>query len=248
MQNLVKDVVGQRCDLISRSTYIYTLLWQLLEPQTTTIASLASNNPNTRHSTSTNPIDKTNMGRTEGREMEFLYGEHWASRFNVNIHNIRTKNVGPTHHCSYCKAPPMRSCYLNLHLAFCVASIDIHGKTDICGERFCPKSPGGCAKHTYKDDFNQIVKDAFKNVKSISQVMEDLEIAKKLEGLTLKSEEPEDKPILSYEQYNELNKQKVLTTKRGRHEAVSIARSNLRTKGKVGTKLATAKMTIAIDE
>jgi hypothetical protein len=181
------------------------------------------------------------MGRSEHREMQFLYQKHWTSKFDVNIHNIRTKNVGPTHHCSICKSKPAPECYLSLHFAFCVAPIDINGKTDICGERFCPKSPGGCAKHTYKDDFNQIIKDAYKKKKSISEVIEDLEIAKKLEELSVKTKEPEDKPILSYEQYNELNKQHVLTTKRERHEAMSMARSSFKVKEKAGTKLATTK-------
>ncbi|KAJ4357217.1 uncharacterized protein N0V89_001792 [Didymosphaeria variabile] len=181
------------------------------------------------------------MGRQEHRDMESLYPGHWDSKLDPDIHNIRTKAVGPPHHCRICHATAKPICYLKLHFAFCVAPIEVKGKPDICGERFCPKSQDGCATHPYNHGFNTMVKEAFKGVKSISEAMEELN-AQKLQALSLEPEEPEDAPILTYEEYNELAKQKALEEKRFRHTAMTAARTVLKTKGNTKVSKLTAAM------
>ncbi|KAF2450904.1 hypothetical protein P171DRAFT_479961 [Karstenula rhodostoma CBS 690.94] len=181
------------------------------------------------------------MGKSQHREMKLLYGDHWDSDMDPNVHNIRTKNVGVTHHCPIEKARPKLSCYLDLHFAFCTALIEIKGKAEICGERYCPKSPNGCGTHTYKNGFNTIVKDQWKNTKSITEAFEELELAEKSQQLALDSMEPVCKPDLTYEQYNELNKQKELDAKRDRHVAMTNSRAEINTKcnARTGTKMGT---------
>ncbi|OAG05935.1 uncharacterized protein CC84DRAFT_1205594 [Paraphaeosphaeria sporulosa] len=171
--------------------------------------------------------------------LQLLYWGHWDSSLNLNTRNIRTKNVGQTHHCSVCSTKPKPQCYRELHLAFCIAKIELEGKPDICGERFCPKSPDGCGIHHYKNGFNEIIKDHWKNIKSISEALEELALAKKAQQLALESKEPECKPDIDYEQYNQRNKEKEMAAKRDRHEAMTKARAEFNTKSntKAGTKM-----------
>ncbi|KAL1611987.1 hypothetical protein SLS60_000210 [Paraconiothyrium brasiliense] len=85
-----------------------------------------------------------------------------------------------------------------------------------------------------------VVKEAFKGVKSIADAMDDLN-AQKLEALTLKQEEPEKKPILTYQEYNEQAKQKALEEKRCRHTANTMARTlQGKTKAAKGASVPTA--------
>ncbi|KAF9731040.1 hypothetical protein PMIN06_003630 [Paraphaeosphaeria minitans] len=179
------------------------------------------------------------MIKLGNEELQLLYRGHWDARLDLNVHNIRTKNVGLTHHCSVCKSKPKSQCYRELHFAFCVALIDIKDKEDICGERFCPKSPNGCGTHHYDHDFNTIIKEHWKNNKHIAEALEELALADKAQQLALEIKEPESKLDLSYEQYNQLNKEKAIATKRDRHEAMTKARAESTTKGpnKAGSKM-----------
>lgn len=183
------------------------------------------------------------MGKSQNEEMKLLYEDHWDSSMDPNVHNIRTKKVGLSHHCPICKSRTKIRCYMDLHWAFCIAPIEIKGETSICGERYTPKSPGGCGTHHFKHGFNQIVKDHWKMKKTIVEAFEDLELAGKAEkaeksdeaeaagNVTLNSTEPGSEEELTYEQYNELNKQKELDAKRNRHEAMTNARAEVNAKG-----------------
>lgn len=184
------------------------------------------------------------MCKLGNRELNALYQGLWDSELNANIRNIRTGNIGPTHHCSICDKRAVINCYRQMHFAFCIAAVtDKNGVSHICGERFCPKSPTGCATHPYNHGYNEIIKDHWKNIKSIGEALEEIELAKKAQQLSLEAKEDKVKPDLSYEQWNQMNKEKELTAKRDRREARTMAATALITKAKgnagKGTKMDT---------
>ncbi|KAF2006477.1 hypothetical protein P154DRAFT_569869 [Amniculicola lignicola CBS 123094] len=114
-------------------------------------------------------------GKMQDSEFRYLYGWRWGSieidgtvkEFDPTIVNIVTGAKGP-HHCT-CKKAPTKACYHELHLAFCCAIIgprEVDGvmiEESICGHKFSPKSPSGCAKHPYHDGHNEFFKLALKD-------------------------------------------------------------------------------------
>lgn len=159
-----------------------------------------------------------------------LYEGHWDASLKPNTHNIRTKNKGLAHHCPICDGPTKIACYLKLHWAFCTAPVTVNGKSEICGERFAPKSPGGCGKHKYSDNFNQVVKEAWKGNTSILEVIENSK-AQKPEQAAVDSNETENKENMTWQEHEK----KKQYEKRDRQAAKTLARTRAHTK-KTGAK------------
>jgi hypothetical protein len=92
-----------------------------------------------------------------------LYGQNWEGhRFNPNFRNIRTSDLMKSaHHCNVCKKPRSRSCFTELHIAFCCALVERNGQIVRCNEQITVLSDG-CAVHsTGAARFNTVFKEAF---------------------------------------------------------------------------------------
>ena len=175
------------------------------------------------------------MGRIEHNEMKLLYKGHWSTTFSMDCHNIRTGNLGNTHSCTVCNKRPTLNCYLNLHLAFCIAEVDVgDGKMDICGERFAPKSPAGCATHTHGGGYNTMIKEAWKKQKTITEAFEEMEQAERLASIAA-ARPATPPPPKTQEEYQEEAKQKLIKEKWALAEAraaATIANADQKSKAK----------------
>ena len=84
-------------------------------------------------------------------DLASLYGELFSKSFNSSTRNIFKGSISSKcHHCGECGKPAKKTCFQDLHLAFCIAPVDNPKYPgELCGERFTVKSPTGCSTHHY---------------------------------------------------------------------------------------------------